>query len=62
MGRSPARPFFLLSTVRGVIVEVWEDPTAVSERSAVEAAAVVSARRSRNVTERVTILTVSAKW
>ena len=61
-GQSHAGPFFLLSTGRGVIVVIWVVPAAVSERSAVEAAAVVSARRSRNVTERVTILTVSAKW
>lgn len=60
-GQSHAWPFFILWTVRGGKVVTWVVPAAVSERSADEAAAVVSARRSRNVTERVNILTVSAK-
>lgn len=62
LAQSDARPFFLLWTVRGVLVVVLVVPTEKSERSAVEAAAAVSACRSRIVTERVTILTVSTKW
>lgn len=61
-GQSHAKPFFLLWTVRGVVVVVSEEPAERSERSSDEAAAVVSTLLCLTTMVRVTILTVSAKW
>lgn len=61
VGAKPSRPLFLLCTIRGGWISTWVFLAVESERSAVEAAAVVSDWICRTVTERVIILTVSAK-
>lgn len=61
MGQSHARPFFLHCAGSGFDGVDWVVSRTCSEFSASEAAAVVSACFLRSVTERVIVLTVSAK-